>query len=275
MASVLALLSKSFFESEVRIDGRTPEMGEVAPVERYLSKNKRLTSLSDGGSLYLVTVRKPGETLVLVAVLENPEFTADRWTARPNRVAMTDISDLIDKLEFDNGAGLNAKPGRLGMSLQTPRILSDGDVELLNKAANWGVATPSARAVKAPAAGPRGLFDLDAVLAAVEANPTDATTRIDAARACAENGRSAEAAELLAGNFIHLNAHDPGALPCLCKRCLTPDNDTASAGGTDFYRDFAVASGRVLYFWVPAELARKRKQIANDVAAGMRRRFGA
>lgn len=270
MASVLALLSKSFFESEVRIDGRTPEMGEVAPVERYLSKNKRLTTLSDGGSLYLVTVRKPGETLVLVAVLENPEFTGDRWVAQPNRVAMTDISNLTDELEFDNGGGLNAKPGRLGMSLQTPRILSDGDVEVLNKAASWGVAAPAARAVKPPAAGP---FDLGAVLAAVEADPGNPATRIDAARACVENGRSAEATRLLAGNFIHLNAHDPGALPCLCKRCLAPDSDTASAGGTDFYRDFAVASGRVLYFWVPAELARKRKQIANDVAAGMRRRF--
>jgi hypothetical protein len=247
-------------------------MGEVAPLERYLSKNKRLTTVADGGSLYLVTVRKPGETLVLVAVLEEPEFVGDRWVGKPNRVAMTDISDLVDKFEFDNGAGLNARPGRLGMSLQTPRILSDSDVALLDKSASWGVAAPAKKAAVL-AVRPNG-FDLESVLASVEANPRDPMTRIGAARACVENGRAAEAAELLAGNFVHLNAHDPGALPCLCKKCLTPASDTASAGGTDFIREFAVATGRVLYFWVPAELARKRKQIANDVAAGMRRRFG-
>ena len=269
MASVLALLSKSFFEAEVRIDGRTPEPGDVAPLERYLSRNKRLETLAAGGNLYLVTVRNPGERLMLVAVLESPTFTGERWEAPPNRVAMTDISELAGKLELDTGAGINAKPGRLGMSLQTPRILTEADVAMLDAAATWGIAA-SPTSVRSSAPEP---LDLEAVLASVEANPDDAETRVDAARTCARHGRAAAAAELLAEAFTHLNAHDPGALPCLCKRCLSPERDSAAAGGTEFFRDFAVASGRVLYFWVPAELARKREQISRDVAAGLRRRF--
>lgn len=260
MASVLALLSKSFFESEIEIDGRTPEPGDVAPIERYLSKNKRLATLAGGGNLYLVTVRNPGEKLMLVAVLERPRFTGERWEAAANRVAMTDISDLVGQLELDTGAGINARPGRLGMSLQTPRILSDADVARLDQVATRGAAAPR--------------FDLEAVLAAVEANPGDLAIRVDAARACAANGFAAEAAELLAGRLVHLNAHDPGALPCLCKRCLRPGHDTTASGGSEFFRDFAVAGGRVLYFWVPAELARDRDRISRDVAAGMRQRFG-
>jgi hypothetical protein len=53
-----------------------------------------------------------------------------------------------DRLRFDTGKGIAAKPGALAMSLQTPRRLTEDDVRLLRDAAAGKAA---ARSKKAPA----------------------------------------------------------------------------------------------------------------------------
>ena len=132
MASVLAILSKSFFERELRVDGRIAGPGDVVAVDRYLSKHKRLEPLADGGSLFLATVRPPDERLLLVAELERPSFCGDRWQAQaPNARPVVDVTHLREVLRFAGGEGIKARPGRLAMSLQTPRVLSDDDVTAL------------------------------------------------------------------------------------------------------------------------------------------------
>jgi uncharacterized protein (TIGR02996 family) len=128
MASVIAIISKSIFEQRHR--GRHAEPGDIVDVDSYHSTNVQLERLQEGGDLYLVTVR-PGEVLWLVAVLEQPGFGDARWTAAPNRTPITDISTLRGKLRFASGAGISPRSGALAMSLQTPRELSAGDVELL------------------------------------------------------------------------------------------------------------------------------------------------
>lgn len=272
MASVLALLSKSFYEANVRVDDREPEIGDVAPLDRYFSSNKRLTTLADGGSLYLVTVRPPDEQLLLVAVLPEPVFEGKWWRSeRGNQVPVTDVSHLVPRLEFDNGKGISPKPGRLGMSLQTPRILNDDDVALFASATRGGGS-----AAVASAAAPSAPLDLaDRVAAALEAldqDPDDARLRASAARLCAMDGQSSKSAELL-GSFIHLNAHEPGALPCLCKRCFDPALGSADTDGSTFVRGFAVEHGRVLYYWMPEVLSECREHVASDVAARLRKRL--
>ncbi len=131
--SVLAIVSKAVFKKAQK--GKPAlEVGDVFETSEYVSKNKRLQRLADGGSLYLVTVR-PDDVLWLLAILENPTFAKDRWTASANKVAITDITALKSKLTFDTGKGIQAKPGALGMSLQTPRGLTEDDEALLRKAA--------------------------------------------------------------------------------------------------------------------------------------------
>lgn len=272
MASVLALLSKSFFETKVAVR----ELGETAPIDRYFSKNKRLDALAAGGSLFLVTVRPPDEALWLVAVIDEPRFTGELWQGRPNCVPITDITARLGELVLDTGDGIHAAPGRLGMSLQTPRILADADVALLRAA-----AAPVPEAAPAPideAATVRyvdpSAAPLEATLAALAAAPEDTSLRAHAARLCASAGRDAEAVELLEGSFIHLNAHDPGILPCLCRACLSPEQSRAKTGEDSFVRDFAVAAGRVLFYWLPDQLAGDRERVSRDVAARMTIRFG-
>lgn len=75
-----------------------------------------------------------------------------------------------------------------------------------------------------------------------------------AAEALRAHGREREAIELLAP-LTNLTAHDGPTLPCLCQRCLDPDRGDAEADGIAFARRFAVAHGRVLYYWAPVELA--------------------
>lgn len=129
MASVLAIISKSIFEKM----SKKPKLGDVLDTDRYVTTQARLEVLAKGGSLFLVTVRPPDESLWLVAVLEKPKHKkADgAWVSEKNAAPMTDLKAVKDKLKFDNGAGIQAKPGALGMSLQTPRILTDADEALL------------------------------------------------------------------------------------------------------------------------------------------------
>ncbi|MBS1124035.1 MAG: hypothetical protein H6Q90_6263 [Deltaproteobacteria bacterium] len=129
MASILAIVSKSVFEQD-----RDMSIGDLFETSEYQSKNKALESIAEGGSLFLVTAR-PGDELWLVGILEQPVFVGDRWTAQANIVKCADITELVDRLVFETGAGLKAKPGALGMALQSPRKLTDADVALLRKAA--------------------------------------------------------------------------------------------------------------------------------------------
>lgn len=129
MSDVMAIVSKAVFEKAA---GKTPALGKALGMDRYVSANRGLAALTGGGKLFLVTVRPPDEALWLVAVLEDPEFSGSEWVAKAaSGVAMTDISALKSKLLFENGKGLPTAAGTLGMSLQTPRGLTAGDVALL------------------------------------------------------------------------------------------------------------------------------------------------
>jgi uncharacterized protein (TIGR02996 family) len=132
---MMAIISKAVFEKTARLpDGRRAGAGDVLSLDRYLSKNKNLEALEAGGDLFLFTVR-PKEKLWLVARLVSPVFETDHWEAEANSLPITDISHLRGEIKFATGKGITAKPGALGMSLQTPRALAADDVVLLAKAA--------------------------------------------------------------------------------------------------------------------------------------------
>jgi len=128
MSDVMAIVSKAVFE---KVAGKAPTLGTALGMDRYVSANKGLAPLDGGGTLYLVTVRPPDEALWLVAVLENPQFSGSEWVATACTTPMIDISSLKGSLVFENGKGLPTTKGTLGMSLQTPRVLTASDVALL------------------------------------------------------------------------------------------------------------------------------------------------
>lgn len=157
MANVMAIVSKAVFDKMV---GKgTPKLGDVLATNQYVSTNPRLAALEKGGSLFLVTVRPPNEALWLVAILENPKHNGTAWVSAANTVAMTDLSKVKDKLVFDSGNGIQAKPGALGMSLQTPRVLTDADVALLRGAAGGGASSATRVASAAKTATSPGAID--------------------------------------------------------------------------------------------------------------------
>ncbi|QSQ14100.1 hypothetical protein [Myxococcus landrumensis] len=127
MPDMLAIISKAIFEKEA--PGLSP--GQVLPTDRYRSQSKHLAPLEAGGRLFLVTVRPPNEALWLVAVLEGLSSDDEGWVGRKNRIPISDITPAIPQLRFESGKGLQAAKGALGMSLQTPRILTPADAELL------------------------------------------------------------------------------------------------------------------------------------------------
>jgi uncharacterized protein (TIGR02996 family) len=145
VASVLAIVSKAVFE---KVAGKSPKLGTKLRMDRYVSANKGLTPLGQGGKLYLVTVRPPDEQLWLVAVLDAPAFDGAQWLATPCDTPLADITALRGRLEFESGKGITAAAGALGMSLQTPRVLTDADCTLLDAAAGGSPASgpPSVRA---------------------------------------------------------------------------------------------------------------------------------
>lgn len=132
MADMMAIVSKAVFEREA--PGAKP--GQVLPMRVYRSASRHLERLDKESRLFLVTVRPPNEALWLVAVLESPEFDGAEWQAARNRVPVTDISGIMSALRFESGKGIAAKPGALGMSLQTPRVLLPEDAERLLRAAS-------------------------------------------------------------------------------------------------------------------------------------------
>lgn len=153
MASVMALLSKTEFEKLA--SGSSRDFGGVCHrLDRYVSSNRALETLREGGSLFLVTVRPPNDKLLLVAILEKPEHDGTAWvSAKKNVVTSVPIGSVRDRLKLETGKGLDAKPGALAMSLQTPRRLTDDDVQLLREAAT-GKAVTAAKETRRPPTKP-------------------------------------------------------------------------------------------------------------------------
>lgn len=135
MANLLAIIAKAQFE-EHHADARE---GDALAFDCYVSTNAALGALKAGGSLFLVTVR-PDERLWLVGELVDPKHDGKAWKSAPSKLVVRDITALIPMLRFTTGKGLAPKKGALGMSLQTPRQLTDDDVALLR----GGPAAPTA-----------------------------------------------------------------------------------------------------------------------------------
>src|SRR5665647_2158239 len=102
MADMMAIISKAVFEKQA---GKAPALGTRLYLDRYVSANKNLERLGDGGKLYLVTVRPPDEALWLVAILDNPKFDGSQWVATKSATPLTDISALRGRLVFESGKG--------------------------------------------------------------------------------------------------------------------------------------------------------------------------
>ncbi|HLT39349.1 MAG TPA: hypothetical protein VK034_23860 [Enhygromyxa sp.] len=115
------------------------------------------------------------------------------------------------------------------------------------------------------------LAEPEALLGDLAAAPEDDALRERAAIALEQRGRHREAVELL-GTLTNLTAHDGPTLPCLCRRCLDPERIEAEADGVRFTRRFAVARGRVLYYWAPIEIA-DSPGLARSVRARLDRRL--
>lgn len=85
----------------------------------------------------------------------------------------------------------------------------------------------------------------------------------------ADADQVAEIISDLQHNSVHLNAHEVGALPCLCKRCFDSDCRTATAQGMDFVLDVASSAGRLLLYWLPTTLVDDRENVRKQVASRM------
>lgn len=178
MSDVMAIVAKAVFEKAA---GKSPALGQPLGLDRYVSANKGLQPLAAGGRLFLVTVRPPDEALWLVAILESPTFSGAEWVAKASSVPMVDISALKSQLTFESGKGLPTAAGTLGMSLQTPRVLTAADSALLLAAAGGASGAAAAALASSPPAGksaassrPAAVEDPAAALvAAVLAAPDD------------------------------------------------------------------------------------------------------
>jgi uncharacterized protein (TIGR02996 family) len=129
MADVMVVVSKAVFEKAY---GKHPQLGAQLAMDRYTSANKAIAPVGSGGKLYCVTVRPPDESLWLVAVLDNPQFDGEAWISAPATTPITDITSLRGKLMFESGKGITAAAGALGMSLQTPRVMTAADAALID-----------------------------------------------------------------------------------------------------------------------------------------------
>lgn len=143
MSDLLAIVSKAVFEA----DNRNAAVGQVLAIDRYVSTNKALEPLRGGGGrLFLVTVRPPDEQLWLVAVLESPKHDGKAWVAKANTRPIANISALRGSIRFTSETGISATKGALGMSLQTPRQLTEEDVAMML----GSVPVASAKTASAP-----------------------------------------------------------------------------------------------------------------------------
>ncbi len=142
----MAIVSKAVFEKDARVNGKTVAPGDVWPINRYNSTNKALDRLKDGGRIFLVTVRPPSEELWFLGVVDSPEHDGTAWiSATPNTLPTTNITSLRRAIVFESGKGMSQDKGTLGMSLQTPRIMTADDADkILAVVAGKPVAVPLA-----------------------------------------------------------------------------------------------------------------------------------
>ena len=202
MPSVMAIVSKAIFEKEAR--GLGP--GDVWTTARYASQNKALAPVGDGGDLYLVTVRPP-ESLWLVGVLRAPRLAKGEWRAAPNIVPIRAIDDVRSALRFATGAGIQARPGALGMSLQTPRVLADEDVARMGAKPSKATAKLAKATAKPAKATPK-----PAKATPKPAKATPKPAKATEAKLDRAAGRAAAGGlDELTRTLDHLRADRPGA----------------------------------------------------------------
>jgi hypothetical protein len=137
---MLAIISRAVYERDMP----NAQVGEILPIHEYRSATPALRKLDSSSRLFLVTVRPPDEQLWLVAVLTDLSFDGTKWNAKANTLPVRDITELKGSLRFANGKGLKASPGRLGMALQTPRVLAPDDSDLMLGAAPTKKVQPEA-----------------------------------------------------------------------------------------------------------------------------------
>lgn len=141
MPSVLALISKAVFAKLPPIR----DVGEVVPLDRYTSKHAAFDALGPGDSLYLVTVRPTGP--LLVAIIDSPKRKGDALVGAINTTGCRFITNELRRVRLADGKGITATLDKLGMSLQTPRVLAEGDGALLRVAASPAKTKTPAQAV--------------------------------------------------------------------------------------------------------------------------------
>lgn len=76
-----------------------------------------------------------------------------------------------------------------------------------------------------------------------------------------------------AGRAFHLNRHESGLLPCLCKNCIGSTDERFVVGGEAFVRREARAKDRVLYHWLPEILLGVEGRVRRDIENRMRLRL--
>lgn len=111
--------------------------------------------------------------------------------------------------------------------------------------------------------------NIDELVQAVRTTPEDDLAREGAARALEQAGRPADAVALLTERLVNLTAHEAPPLPCLCRQCIDPARVQVEEAGMSFTRDFSVARGRVLFYWVPAQLGSQAQRVRRSVAQVM------
>lgn len=73
---------------------------------------------------------------------------------------------------------------------------------------------------------------------------------------------------------VNVTKHEDGQpLPCLCKACFLQSGDHITASGMDFLRMSSEVAGRVLYYWMPAELEKHSTVVKKSVHSVLQERF--
>lgn len=142
MSDVMAVVDQPTWRREEGRFKTSFAPGYILKWHDYVTKDSLIERyLEPGDRLFLVTARQ--ERLWLAAVyeqvrLESKVGTQFQWRAPYNKVPIIDITTLRAKLKFHTGNGLTAQHGKLGNSLQSPRMLTDRDVALLEAAIRKG-----------------------------------------------------------------------------------------------------------------------------------------
>lgn len=141
---------------------------------------------------------------------------------------------------------------------------------------------PAPRASEAPSKAPRSSetpYRSAQPAGSSEPKPKRRTTPKEDARLEAEartlfaGGDSSGGLSLLGKGGILFARREATTLPCLCKRCLLPDLDTAESAGVSYVRDFVVTRHHVFFYWMPAELSGDAKQVRASMRSEVRHRL--